>query len=101
VYSKLRPYQFSFCKDIVFLERLLNSGFKSVYFLAVADDPLFYSGKSSGIYGLFRDQQPITGEIQKPTGKKDYVISINGSYIADWELVSNNTKYCLIQISCK
>ena len=32
---------FSFCKDIAFLEQLVSSGFKSAYFLAVADDRRF------------------------------------------------------------
>jgi hypothetical protein len=89
---------FSFCKDIAFLEQLVISGFKSAYFIAVADDKLFYSGKSQGIYSLFRDQKEITGIIQKPTGSKDSEVHISGSYIANWSLVSGDTKYCVIKI---
>ena len=61
---------FSFCKDIKFLEQLIKLGFKSAYFIVVADDPLFYSGSANGIYGFFRGSKTITGEIRKPTGKR-------------------------------
>ena len=90
---------FGFCKDIMFLEQLLKSGFRSAYFIAVVDDSLFYSGDSSGIYGLFRNEQQITGTIQKPTGKKDKTVTITGSYIAQWQQISSKTKYCLIEVN--
>jgi hypothetical protein len=90
---------FSFCKDIAFLEQLSDSGFKSAYFIAVVDDSLFYSGNNKqGIYGLFRDEQIISGKIQKPTGKKDKEINIKGSYKAKWQNVLCKTKYCLIEV---
>ncbi|MCK7509506.1 MAG: hypothetical protein MZV70_39375 [Desulfobacterales bacterium] len=79
---------FGFCKDIAFLEQLVSSGFQSACFLAVADDKLFYSGSSEGIYGLFRSGTPITGTITKPTGDKDSKVTINGSYTASWLPVS-------------
>jgi hypothetical protein len=90
---------FSFCKDIAFLEQLSKSGFKSAYFIAVADDNLFYSGGNDGIYGLFRDEKSITGKIIKPTGKKDKSVNIIGSYKAHWQKVIGKTKYCLIEVS--
>lgn len=90
---------FSFCKDIVFLEQLISAGFKSAYFVAFADSPLFYSGRSEGIYGLFRDGIPITGVIQKPTGARDTEIQVNGSYIATWCEVAEQTKYCMIEVA--
>lgn len=89
---------YSFCKDISFLEQLVSNGFKSAYFLALADDPLFYSGNCSGIYGYFRGGYPITGKVIKPTGLKDKEISINGSYIASWHPVMASTKFCLIRV---
>ena len=89
---------FSFCKDIAFLEQLVSSGFRAAYFLALADDPLFYSGNCSGIYGHFRCGIPITGKITKPTGLKDKEVNISGYYTANWLPISNITKYCLIQI---
>lgn len=90
---------FSFCKDIAFLEQLVFLGFKSAYFIAVVDDKLFYSGKSSGIYGYFRNGLPITGEIKKPTGSVEEVVVLQGSYVAEWKSISEHRKYCLIQVT--
>jgi len=89
---------FSFCKDIAFLEQLVTSGFRSAYFLAVADDCLFYSGKDEGIYGLFRSGRPITGQIWKPTGAKNKAVSLKGSYNARWLPISDLRRFCLIRI---
>jgi len=90
---------FGFCKDIAFLEQLLENGFKSAYFIAVADDELFYSGNPAGIYGYFRDNKQITGTIRKPTGKKDEEVEIKKVHQAKWFPISGSTKYCLIQVS--
>jgi hypothetical protein len=89
---------FSFCKDIAFLEQLVESGFECGLFLAVADDPLFYSGREDGIYGLFRSGRAISGVITKPTGKKDHEVSIRGAYRAAWADVAGPTKFCIVQI---
>ena len=97
---------FGFCKDIAFLEQLVNSenGFKVAYFIAVVDHHTFYSEElinTNPIYGLFRNGHEITGEIQKPTGKKDSTVKIRGSYIAEWQHifdVPKPTKYCEIKI---
>jgi hypothetical protein len=89
---------FSFCKDISFLEQLVSSGFQSAYFLALADDPLFYSGNCSGIYGHFRGSNPITGSIIKPTGSRDKQITILGSYTAIWLPISGTTRFCLVRV---
>jgi hypothetical protein len=91
---------FSFCKDISFLEQLVNAGFDSGYFVALADDKNFYSGnKVDGIYGLFRDEQVITGAIVKPTGDKDTSVTINNTYIAKWFSVTAKLKCCIIEIN--
>ena len=90
---------FSFCKDIAFLEQLKKAGFSSAYFLAVADDKNFYQGKTKGIYGLFRNQEPITGTIIKPTGEKNKSVNIIGSYTAFWHSISESSRYCLIEIN--
>lgn len=91
---------FSFCKDILFLEQLVASGFQPSYFLAVADSPLFYSGKNDGIYGHFRSNKLITGDIHKPTGTtKDSKLSIRGSYNAVWLPISGTKRFCLIKIA--
>jgi len=95
---------YSFCKDIAFLEQLLLAGFQSAYFLAMADDKLFYSGSSEGIYGLFRSGMPITGKIEKPTGEKNLAedkkrsVKISGIYTASWMPVSGSSKFCLIEV---
>lgn len=89
---------FHFCKDIAFLEQLVSSGFQSAYFVAVADDPLFYAGSNEGIYGMFRGKQPITGKICKPTGAKDKEVTICGSYTAHWLPVSGRTKFCVLRV---
>jgi hypothetical protein len=98
--GKVPEEMFSFCKDITFLEQLVSSGFRSAYFLAVVDDYLFYSDSrsSEGIYGFFRGNRPISGVISKPTGAKDRTVTICGSYKAVWLPISDQTKYCLIQI---
>lgn len=90
---------FSFCKDIAFLEQLVQSGFQSAYFLAVVDHKRFYSGVSTGIYGHFRGGMPITGTIVKPTGLKDSVVTISGCYTATWVPVLGNSKFCLVCIA--
>ena len=90
---------YSFCKDISFLEQLVNAGFDSGYFVALADDKNFYSGnKVDGIYGLFGDEQVITGTIVKPTGDKDTSVTINNTYIAKWFSVTEKIKCCIIEI---
>ncbi|WP_409439693.1 hypothetical protein [Psychromonas sp. GE-S-Ul-11] len=89
---------FSFCKDILFLEQLVMAGFESAHFIALVDEHLFYEGQTGGIYGLFRNGQPITGLINKPTGAKDSSVLINGSYIAKWQVIDGNSKYCVISI---
>lgn len=90
---------FSFCKDISFLERLVNAGFKCGYFIALVDDPLFYnSNKVDGIYGLFRDGQPITGKITKPTGTKDTWVVISNTYTAKWLPITEKLKCCIIEV---
>ena len=89
---------FSFCKDIAFLEQLVEAGFQSAYFLAVAEHRHFYAGRDTGIYGLFRAGLPITGTITKPTGAKDAAVTIIGSYTAEWVPVAGDTKFCLVKV---
>ena len=88
---------FSFCKDIMFIEQLVQAGFKSGAFVAVADDPLFYSGKAEGIYSMFRAGEPIHGEITKPTGAKDSKVHVRGRYQASWQEIQSKTRWCIIE----
>lgn len=90
---------FSACKDIKFLEQLMISGFKTSYFMMFAYDPLFYVDKGeSGIYLKFRKEKVIENKIRKPTGRKDKVLSFNGSYRIKWEVIRNNLKYFIVKV---
>jgi hypothetical protein len=75
---------FKFCQDICFLEQLVAAGFTAGFFVAAAQDRLFYSGASRGIYSYFRGGALLHGSIQKPTGKRDEVVNIRGSYTVEW-----------------
>ncbi|HOU96485.1 MAG TPA: hypothetical protein PLN06_07665 [Bacteroidales bacterium] len=88
---------FNFCKDILFAEQLKRSGFDQTFFVAFADDPLFYSGNGDDIYGYFRQHKILQGTITKPTGKKDDTVTLNGSYNVQWANVCGNLKYAVIE----
>lgn len=88
---------FSFCKDIAFVEELQAAGFSRTALLIFADDRLFYSGSSEGIYGFFRAGKPITGRIEKPTGSSNGHVTIMGSYIVSWSEASPKTRYAFIE----
>ena len=90
---------FSFCKDIAFLEELRLGGFRACAFLAIADDPAFYRGNNTGIYGFFRGGCALNGIISKPTGKKDSQILIRGSYDINWHQVHGKTKYTWVEVA--
>ena len=89
---------FSFCKDIAFVEQLKKAGFSQTYFLAFADDRLFYEGATEGIYAYFRGGRQLTGTIQKPTGSKDSSIVISGNYTVSWEPAGNGLKYAFVEV---
>jgi len=88
---------FSFCKDICFLEQLKKAGFRTTYFIVFADDRLFYEGSSEGIYGFFRGGRKLHGTVQKPTGKKNESVTINGKYSTTWHPVGQGMKYALVE----
>lgn len=87
---------FSFIKDIRFMEELKAAGFDSTYCLTLVQHKSFYSGqKQDGIYAYFRGQEPIHGEIRKPTGDKDEMIKVVGSYRINWNECANSKFYLL------
>lgn len=90
---------FGFCKDVCFLEQMVEAGFHRGYFVALADDPKFYRGSPDGIYGHFRAGVPVQGTIRKPTGTKNEVVNIAGSYRARWQDLGADLKFCLLEIS--
>jgi hypothetical protein len=89
---------YSFCKDIAFAEQLKAAGFRNAYFIAFADDRLFYEGAADGIYGYFRGGTPLSGRIQKPIGEKPEWVDIAGRYDITWEPVSGSLKYMLVAV---
>ena len=89
---------FSFCKDIAFAEELHNAGFCATGLVVFADDRLFYSGPSEGIYGYFRGGRTIQGRIKKPTGRKDAETWVRGSYSVKWNPVLDALKYAVIEV---
>jgi hypothetical protein len=90
---------FSFCKDIAFCEELKQRGFQNTATVIFADDPLFYKGSTTGIYGFFRGRTALTGVIQKPTGKQQEQVRLTGGYTVDWKPVSGTLMYALVQAS--
>jgi hypothetical protein len=91
---------FSFCEDVAFAEELKHAGFSSTALMIFAHDPLFYRGRSEGIYGLFRGARPIPihGLIQKPTGSKNAEVNITGNYAVQWKPMCGLLMYTLIEI---
>ncbi|MDQ0163964.1 hypothetical protein [Aeribacillus alveayuensis] len=95
---------FSICKDIKFLEELVDVGFSHSYCLVVVNDPLFYISKGEkGIYRLFRKEKLLKGKIQKPTGKKDITYHLKNEYKIEWKEIRGNEKYFITTVkrSCE
>ena len=90
---------FRACQDICFLEQLRDNGFTKCFFIIAADDPLFYSyDEKMGIYQFFRAGVPICGNIQKPTGARNDVVEILGSYSIVWNDIDKSRKYAAVEI---
>ena len=91
---------FKACKDIRFLEQLVGAGFTSGLLLVLTPDPLFYTphGNDIGLYAMFRCGQEVTGNIVKPTGKKDESFVVSGSYPICWKTVAGKLKYCTVKV---
>jgi len=90
---------FKFCEDIKFLEQLKAAGTEKAFLIILFDDNLFYNGNSGGIYDYFRKGSVLTGDIRKPTGKKDKVVNIKGRYTISWKPNNGILKYSIIEIS--
>ncbi len=80
------------------MEQLKQARFSNAYFIAFADDRLFYEGNADGIYGYFRGGVALTGVVQKPTGNQNESVTINGNYKLVWEPVSDSVKYLIVEI---
>jgi hypothetical protein len=93
---------FNACKDVNFLEQLTEAGFDTSYFLFFTEDKNFYdlkrARKHDGIYGLFREQKEIKGNIDKPTGERNQTLKIRGEYKIIWKNLKNDLKYFVINV---
>ncbi len=91
---------FNACKDVAFLEQLVERGFDSGLFVMAADDRLFYQGSDTGgVYSYFRSGKPICGLVRKPTGARDESFAIRGSYILTWrKLPDLELRYACISV---
>lgn len=91
---------FDFCKDISFLESLLNQGFSRNYFFAVVEsNSNFLQGRvEDGIYKHFREDKILNGIIEKPTGSKKEEIEIKGTYSIEWKHINEKWSYIVIKI---
>jgi len=91
---------FDACQDIAFLEELIEIGFRGGVFAIHVNDPLFYSGGSAdGIYAYFRSAKPLTGAVNKPTGKSTGVARLRGSYVVRWQECGADARYWIQTIS--
>lgn len=91
---------FDVCRDIQLLEQLGAAGFRGGLFVMHVDDPAFYqSGLQTGIYSFFRAGARLTGTITKPTGAKDQVVRLRGSYSVRWQPYGTAGRYWLQTIA--
>ena len=90
---------FSFVKDIKFMEELKESGFTNTYSVTLVGDRPFYEGKvNDGIYRFFRSENAVYGEIQKPTGKRDEYIPLNGIHRFEWLHLGDGRRYYIVEL---
>ena len=111
---------FYVCKDIKFLEELLEAGFKKAYALIFTDFKGFYYGKEDAgikirakkMYSYFRFEEPLNGLIEKPTSENQLKkqngdpdkVNIKGNYQVKWhdiketENSKKSLKYAIIEI---
>ena len=101
---------FAFIKDIKFLEQLKDLGFKKCWSFVLANDANFFKRtgreKKESIYEFFRSidkegNRVSTNAIcrtEKPTGDKDEIIDLKGTYKADWEKVTDSLYYYIIEV---
>ena len=91
---------YSFVKDIIFMEQLLNNGFDATYCLTMVKDSKFYSGKRmDGIYAFFRGNAILCGEVKKPTGNSEEIIEVSRKHSINWEGNKNQLKYYIVDVN--
>lgn len=82
---------FDFCADIAFLEAVVSSGVAHRgACILVTNDSKYWSGRSNdGIYRPFRTGVALHGQVTKPTGQRDTVVYLAGSYRFSWVELAN------------
>lgn len=91
---------FSICKDIRFLEQLIDAGFSRCYSVNFVTDKVFYNEykNEAGIYEIFRKNKRIEGVIAKPTGNKDIKYEFKGSYDIKWNEIDTVKKFFIVEV---
>lgn len=88
------------CKDIRFLEQLVDEGgFTQGFFLLVSDDPSFRRGAAEGIYRFFRSGTPLAGAVPKPTGSRAEAVTLAREYLLRWAPVGRTFHACLVGVA--
>lgn len=91
---------FSFIKDICFMEQVKqNLHFDNTFVLTMVTDKNYYEGSyPSEIYKYFRGKtEKIPSKIQKPTGKKDEIVTLDGTYSVKWKPTTSKFTYYIIK----
>ena len=85
--GQIPEQMYAFVKDIRFVEQLKNNGFTKTCAVTLVEDKLFYSGKTTRIYGFFRGENPKTlhGKIEKPTGKRNEHVKLSEDHQICWQ----------------
>lgn len=91
---------FDICKDLAFLEELIEVGFRGGLFVIHVEDALFYDrGSTDGIYAYFRSGKSLTGIVSKPTGQSTSAVNLRGSYDVRWQECGQHARYWIQLVS--
>lgn len=98
--GRIPETMFDACRDLQLLEQLAAAGFAGGLFVMHVDDPGFYqSGSQAGIYSHFRAGLPLPPVITKPTGSKDQIVSLSGTYRVQWQSYGSAGRYWLQRVT--
>ncbi|HEX8295513.1 MAG TPA: hypothetical protein VF593_04395 [Chthoniobacteraceae bacterium] len=98
--GRIPETMFDACRDLQLLEQLTLAGFAGGLFVMHVDDPGFYqSGSQEGIYSHFRAGLPLPMVIIKPTGSKNQVVSLSGTYRVQWQSYGTAGRYWFQQVT--
>jgi hypothetical protein len=101
---------YDFCADVAFLEGLIRAQLvASALALLMTNNRQFWQGAHTGIYEAFRRPGArLAGSIAKPTGEKDTIVALSGSYdlAGSWRNLTNSrllskARYLLIEIGAR